>query len=807
MAIQTVLSNSWSVAVRRLLGSGGMGVVYEAWDERLQRRVALKVLHAHLTAEPSHRDRLLQEARLAARVEHPNVVRIYAVHDSGDSLAIEMEYIEGTPLHLLLAGRQVTPGQAAELLRQVLEALAACHERGVVHGDLKPANLMVTWEGRVILTDFGIARAVLYDEGAGTAHVSLSGPIWATPQYCPPEAWEGAHPSPAWDLYAAGVMAHEALAGALPFAAQTPAVLMREKLERDHTPIAQACAEVSPELAQLIDSLKARLPEDRPSSARSAIAELLKAPESHMSGVNTQPFQHTPKPRGAEGERTNFHVSLPRRVTAEPPQRPGSAFRKPHVRAAALGVTLLLIPMASLPFVRQQESPPDTSITVGTPPAGEIGEILHFKVVGDYALFSYDDGRRGRELWYAKSDGKADIVADINPGPASSNPAHLLGRNDDAVVFAATSEEFGREPWFCTLREEYHSTWMLKDAFAGSGSSDPVPVATWDQAILFQATTLAQGRELWVSNSKTEQTGLLVNLDGGDGNSLPPYHRALPDETGAFFVANSGTWWLWRYDLASGEVRQLVPAHEDPGEMILLGEKLLLAMPSEEFGCELWEYSEGMQELRLVRDVYPGPESSNPQQFFVWQGHVYFQATHPESGAELWRTDGTPDGTTLFADMEHGMRDSAPYGFVDAGDQFFFRAHRNATGHELWMTDGTCDGTRLAVDLLPGTDSSRPYNLAIVGGYLFFTADDGATGEELWKFDPTEPEAFPLLVADLWPGDIGSEPHALQLTGANTGVFVYKTELGENLMRLEVTDHEVKLTPFTGLPRFGKTKP
>src|SRR5690606_28639416 len=120
----------------------------------------IKVLHAHLTSEAGTKHRLLHEARLAARVEHQGVVRIYGIHEADGVLSLEMQFVEGVPLHHVLATRSVSRVQAAELLGQMLSALAACHGHDVVHSDLKPGNLLVTPEGQVLLTDFGISRAV-----------------------------------------------------------------------------------------------------------------------------------------------------------------------------------------------------------------------------------------------------------------------------------------------------------------------------------------------------------------------------------------------------------------------------------------------------------------------------------------------------------------------------------------------------------------------------------------------------------------------------------------------------------------------
>jgi serine/threonine-protein kinase len=177
--------------VLHTVGSGGMGVVYAVWDTRLDRRVALKMVHRHLLANPDVTRRFLREARAAARVEHPNVVRVYRVEMIDGEPAIEMQYIEGTSLSSMLRAVPLPAGQAADLLHQVLSALAACHAQGIIHCDLKPSNLLLDADGTIFLTDFGISRALQLSNGEQDGTSLTTGPGWGTPHYSPPEAWNG----------------------------------------------------------------------------------------------------------------------------------------------------------------------------------------------------------------------------------------------------------------------------------------------------------------------------------------------------------------------------------------------------------------------------------------------------------------------------------------------------------------------------------------------------------------------------------------------------------------------------------------
>jgi ELWxxDGT repeat protein len=771
-----------------------MGAVYEAWDLRLERRVALKVLHPHLTVEQIHKDRLLREARLAARVEHPGVVRVYGIHEHEGGLALEMQFVVGTPLHRLLQTRSLSPVQAADLMRQVLEALTACHAQGVIHCDLKPGNLLITPEGTVLLTDFGISRA-LYSDSEAPVHTStLSGPLWGTPQYSPPEAWEGESPTPSWDLYALGVLVHEALAQSLPFQAHTLAVLMREKLDRPHASIRSVRNDLSPELVELIDSLKATNPDARPLSAEAALELLQSAPELRHESAATQPFRHTVQPDSPSYTPSSGALNI--RTLATLPnttEAPGRSWRALVVWAAMLTVCVA----AGFAFWRMagNRSAPVAIPTI--PPIGDVGAIHDLFVVDDTAYFSYDEGVRGRELWFAPKSGNAAMVADINPGPGSSNPRRFLSRPDGGVLFAASTPDHGEEPYFSIDRHVR----MLRDIIPGPMSSEPFPVTAWGSTFMFYATTLQHGTELWLTNTWAGQTGLLKDIRPRDGGAqMPP--RVVASASGAYAIGEGeSNWHLWRYNHEDGIIREVAVVSKLTGEMIELGDTLFLAMPSDESGFELWAHRPHEYGVHLFVDLWAGPESSYPQQLFVWKDALYFQAMSEAHGRELWRSDGSPEGTALLRDINPNEADSSPYGFVATDDLLFFRARNRAYGDELWVTDGTPSGTKIAADPRPGHESSNPYNVAAVGKYLFFSANDNAYGEELWAIEPDALDKPPRLVRDLWPGALGSEPHNLTATGPNSGIFVYKTPEGDALMRITITGDDFLLEPCSGLFR------
>jgi serine/threonine-protein kinase len=198
-----------------------MANVYKAMDLNLQREVAVKILRTDLIEDPNFRARFLQEARSAANLTHPNIVTIYDFgHDSGQFFII-MEYVEGNDLKTVIRSQgQQSVQQAVDLMIQIGQGVGYAHRAGLVHCDLKPQNILVSPDGRVKITDFGISRALASITPEERADV-----VWGSPKYFSPEQAAGNAPSPASDVYALGIILFELLTGELPFEADTSADL------------------------------------------------------------------------------------------------------------------------------------------------------------------------------------------------------------------------------------------------------------------------------------------------------------------------------------------------------------------------------------------------------------------------------------------------------------------------------------------------------------------------------------------------------------------------------------------------------
>lgn len=252
-----------------LVGAGGMAAVYRGEDLLLERPVAVKFLREPYTSDPSARRRFLQEARAAAKLDHPNVVHIYDVgQDEGDHPYIVMDLMEGENLKALIRREgPLTVPHALTLARQVCAGVGQAHRAGIVHCDLKPQNILVTDGRRIKVTDFGIARAVRQDaerpDGEAMSSSGSERVVWGSPHYLSPEQGLGRTPTPASDVYSIGVILYEMLAGVPPFHDSDPTSLIKMHVRQDPTAVSSLNPQVPPGLNRLVLKVLAKDPAAR----------------------------------------------------------------------------------------------------------------------------------------------------------------------------------------------------------------------------------------------------------------------------------------------------------------------------------------------------------------------------------------------------------------------------------------------------------------------------------------------------------------------------------------------------------------
>ena len=252
------------------LAAGGMGTVYEATDERLNRRVAVKLLKEELAGDPLFVERFRREARAVAGLSHPNIASVfdYGAEDGRDFIV--MELIEGHDLAELLRSGPLEPNRAAAIAAQSCDALAHAHDAGIVHRDVKPGNIIISDSDRVKVTDFGIARAI------GETTLTAIGSVLGTAHYLAPEQASGESVGPGADQYAMGVVLFEMLTGEVPFSGTSPIGIAMQHVS-DEMP---APSSVVPEVPATLDEVTARATAKVPSERYpdiSAMASALRA--------------------------------------------------------------------------------------------------------------------------------------------------------------------------------------------------------------------------------------------------------------------------------------------------------------------------------------------------------------------------------------------------------------------------------------------------------------------------------------------------------------------------------------------------
>ncbi|MFE1290141.1 Stk1 family PASTA domain-containing Ser/Thr kinase [Streptomyces sp. NPDC058751] len=264
-----VLDGRYRVEAR--IAVGGMATVYRALDTRLDRVLALKVMHPALAADASFVERFIREAKSVARLAHPNVVQVFDQGADGSYVYLAMEYIAGCTLRDVLRERgALQPRAALDILEPVLAALGAAHRAGFVHRDMKPENVLIGDDGRVKVADFGLVRAV-------DTVTSTTGTVLGTVSYLAPEQIEHNTSDTRVDVYACGVVLYEMLTGAKPHTADSPAQVLYRHLHEDVPPPSAVVPGLAHPLDELVTAATARDPELRPADAVALLGQVLEA--------------------------------------------------------------------------------------------------------------------------------------------------------------------------------------------------------------------------------------------------------------------------------------------------------------------------------------------------------------------------------------------------------------------------------------------------------------------------------------------------------------------------------------------------
>ncbi len=274
------------------IGEGGMGVVYKAWDEHLDRWVAVKTLAPSKVSETDRR-RFLLEAKTVSALNHPNIVVVHDIGTDASTDFIVMDYVDGRPLKSLIKPGGMTVEEVVRLGTQISDAVSCAHEHGIIHRDLKPANILVTAEQRIKVLDFGLAKRE-HAPGSVETTATMEGTVTGSAGYMSPEQVQGQNVTPATDIFSLGIIFFEMLTGRRPFRGETSVAVMGAILYQDPPSILDTRPDLPADLADCVMACLRRNPADRPAGALEVrrVLESLKTDTSH-TGRSLR--QHAPR--------------------------------------------------------------------------------------------------------------------------------------------------------------------------------------------------------------------------------------------------------------------------------------------------------------------------------------------------------------------------------------------------------------------------------------------------------------------------------------------------------------------------------
>ncbi len=328
--------------IERQIGSGGMADVYLATDQSLGRKVAIKILSDRYARDAAFVERFRREAAAAASLRHPNIVTVYDRGEAMETSYIAMEYLDGPTLKEEITRRAPLPEpEAVNYATQALAALEAAHRQGVVHRDVKPHNMVLTDEGRLKVTDFGIARA------ANTQQMTEVGSIVGTAQYLSPEQARGLAVGPESDIYSMGVVLYEMLCGDLPFTGESAVDIAMKQVSDAPPPLHRKNRLVSPAMEQVVMRALAKDPALRFSSAKGMAEELARVSRGQSASADTQQATRVI----AAGEATRVVGRQPEGATSvmrQPPPPPPPERPAPRRSAWPWVLVLVLLILAAV---------------------------------------------------------------------------------------------------------------------------------------------------------------------------------------------------------------------------------------------------------------------------------------------------------------------------------------------------------------------------------------------------------------------------------------------------------------------------
>lgn len=520
--------------ITSMLGAGGMGEVYKARDSRLERDVAIKVLPAQFASQLEMRQRFEREARSISMVHHPNICALYDVGDQDGTAYLVMEYLEGEPLDKRIARGPVPVAEALEIAIQITAALDQAHQKGLIHRDLKPGNVMLTSAGAKLL-DFGLAKSAApvsigQNDATLTNNLTAAGMITGTLAYMSPERLGGQDGDARGDIFAAGAVLHEMLTGQKAFTGENQASLIASVMSTEPPPISRTQPVVSAALDRVVRKCLAKQPEQRWQTARDLMSELQWIASG--GGVETAPA-----------------------VSVQPPKKNWAPWAVAGVSLAALAGVLVFNGAGAKPQVagqvRLEFSPPANTqllrIDIPTPSPG-----------GRRILFSAYASGRTNQMWVRDlSSNEARLLAEVKGGvlPFWAPDEKRIGYvgtdrklwtlnldGGSPVPLADVGVNFAGGTWNQDDVIVYSDSGKLMRIAAGGGT--PAPIAVNGSSFTYWPAFLPDGKHLVLNANIGDQGGTaayVLPLAGGDAKRLlQGDSKIVPGRAGSLLYNQGG---------------------------------------------------------------------------------------------------------------------------------------------------------------------------------------------------------------------------------------------------------------------------
>ena len=361
--------------IQEILGRGGMGEVYKAFDPTLQRTVAVKTVRPDID-RPEYLDRMMREAQACARLSHPNIVTIYEAGQAEGVVFIAMEYLQGQDLGDVLAAKRLSFEDKIRILTKVLEALQHAHGLDVVHRDIKPSNILLCADGTIKLMDFGLARVLVADT------LTASGNVLGTPHYASPEQLKGEPVDRRSDIYSTGVMAYEMLSGRRPFEPDNESIssVILKVIQTPAAPMDTDMSRMLPEIESIVQRAMAKLPGERYQSAdemRHALTGFVERSRARITAIESRADESSDAATIIVGDGSTVTSMRPAPVpaTAIPEFAAAPSRRWWWAGGAAAAVVALLIAAPSFNLASPAASAPESAVSSPAAPSPAPGSM------------------------------------------------------------------------------------------------------------------------------------------------------------------------------------------------------------------------------------------------------------------------------------------------------------------------------------------------------------------------------------------------------------------------------------------------